>query len=103
MFTRKQYLEGACSHDEYYEQFVTPYYIHFVNIHIGTDRIMASNDPSFNDIPLNEWDAVCNNIMMSGRDRDTFKQLGETYTLGAMICVVKRAALMIKNGQTTIV
>lgn len=57
-FTRSDYMNNKCSHREYYGQFVTPYVLQLVANSIGLDKIKASKDPHFNDIPLQEWDRI---------------------------------------------
>lgn len=61
--TRSEYMaasreDGRAALRAYYGQFVTRAVRELVACRIGLDRIRASNDPHFNDIPLREWDAL---------------------------------------------
>ena len=58
-YTRRDFMEKRVSYSEYEAQFATDAVIWLVKQVIGTDRILASTDPYFNDIPLREWDAAC--------------------------------------------
>ena len=55
-FTRKQYMDGECTHDQYYDQFVTQELKNTVLRSIPEKQIVMSKDESFNDIPLRSWD-----------------------------------------------
>ena len=57
MYTRKQYMDNEVSHAEYYAQFGI-HLIKLVENRIGKQRILESNDPYFNDIPLAEWNRL---------------------------------------------
>jgi hypothetical protein len=58
MYTRRDYLNKKCTHREYYAQFVTTSYVNSVASKIGLSRLLKSEDPDFNDIPLREWDML---------------------------------------------
>jgi hypothetical protein len=58
-YTRADYMAKVVDHNTYYEQFATPAVIRLVKFRIGADRIEASTDPYFNDIPLPYWDRAC--------------------------------------------
>ena len=47
-------MDNEVSHEEYYAQFGI-HLIKLVENRIGKQRILESNDPYFNDIPLAEW------------------------------------------------
>lgn len=49
---------GAEIHQAYFIQFATKATFDLVRRHIGEDRIKASIDPHFNDIPLRDWDNI---------------------------------------------
>jgi len=70
MIDRKDYLSGKVSHREWYAQFVTSETINRVSLIIGKDRIKASIDPYFNDIPLYEWDAIVKTYGVTSRIRE---------------------------------
>ena len=46
-WTRKQYMNKECTHDEYYWQF-GKYLVNLVKARFGEERIKASKDPHFN-------------------------------------------------------
>ena len=56
MITRKEYLDGLYTHEQYYGQFVNNRIKTIVLEEIGLERLKASTDPNLNDIPLLEWD-----------------------------------------------
>jgi|SRR5699024_9114015 len=56
--TRHDYLNGDRTHNEYWGQFITQPLIEMVGDIIGIERILASEDPHLNDIPLREWDRL---------------------------------------------
>lgn len=52
MYTRQDYLNDVCTHQQYYAQFVNSVIVDIVQRSIGSKRIVNSTDPSFNDIDL---------------------------------------------------
>lgn len=93
MFTRHQYMTKECTHREYYAQYVSPGVLRAVSQFIGVDRINASSDPYFNDIPLKDWD-ICLPRGLVSRAR---KELGDTpgESLSDLVCTAKEAARQI--------
>lgn len=78
LMTRKQYMEESSKvfreggdtmevHRRYYAQFVNESTVSAVSRHIGLDRLLASTDPHFNDIPLREWDSLCGFTVVGSR------------------------------------
>lgn len=106
MFTRKQYMNHECSHSEYYAQFVTEGVIRCVAQAIGKDRIMASRDNHFNDIPLKQWDSL-NGAMKSLCNQKAKKEAEPIkdnphafmWSLSDAVCIAKEAARIIKEGK----
>lgn len=92
MFTRKQYLDKECTHDQYYAQFVTPEVIHLVLVCIGEARIMGSKCPHFNDIPLWEWDRIAPRLSVGER----LRECGDYPTMAGKVCILKAAANQIR-------
>jgi hypothetical protein len=101
-YNRAAYMNNECSHDVYYDQFVTDGLVRAVGRIIGVARIKASIDESFNDIPLREWDALWpivesyfgaaladSNASTSGGVR--------SISLSDTVCVAKAAAKRIAN------
>ena len=99
--TRQDYLAHRCTHREYYAQFVNESTRLSVRACIGVERLLASTDEHFNDIPLHEWDSLCGfhqsgsritgspRLPVSGR----WLELGEGGpSLSSLVCVAKEAA-----------
>lgn len=111
-FTRADYLsasraEQPAAHRRYYAQLVDNRTIAQVVAHIGVTRLLASADPHYNDIPLQEWDRICGFTMINyGYARGdmtqtrppvfplatTFESLGDYPTQAGLVCVAKEAA-----------
>lgn len=96
MFTRKQYMNKECSHSEYYHQF-GKHLTGLVGNIIGVDRIKASTDEHFNDIPLAKWDGMMEPIRLSiGRLISDANGSGGI-SLSDCVCSAKAAARIIKG------
>ena len=116
-YTRANYMAKECTHDQYYSQFVTPGIIQHVTWAIGKDRICASQDRHFNDIPLKEWDFLDKGIRLNlPKDKwrrlacaDTLTEGGKEnwlkanpnpgrflWSLSDAVCIAKQAARIIK-------
>ena len=109
MFNRLQYLNGECSHDVYYSQFVNSATIAIVKNTLG-EKIKQSKDEHFNDIPLILWDKInlagilysfdkgafkqCNNVTYRESDRHLF-----IWSKSDNVCILKAAARIIKNNS----
>lgn len=90
-FTYNDYMNKACTHRQYYAQFVSCDTIDSVVRRIGADRIIASTDEYFNDIPLAEWDRLGFSMACS------FASRGVSSTLASKVCVAKEAARQYKE------
>lgn len=93
MMTRKDYLsasrdEAHVAHRRYYGQFVDQRTITAVVREIGADKLLASTDPHFNDIPLARWDRLVDFLPLAASLRDA----GDYLTLGGGVCIAKEAA-----------
>ena len=100
MKTRKQYINGDCTHDEYYGQFVSRGVILAVERMVGATRIVESQDQHFNDIPLHVWDALNAPIRhICGQSISEANGSGGI-SLSDTVCVAKQAAKQIKEGAT---
>ena len=106
MYTREDYMGNACTHQQYYSQFVTAGLMGLVRRSIGEERLLASTNPHFNDIPLAEWDRLseitkqyintkewtaCENPSMIGTGK-------YPWSLASNICILKAAAKIIVDG-----
>jgi hypothetical protein len=98
MKTRKQYMDGEITHDEYYSQFVTAGTKDLVCGLIGLDRIKESTDKHLNDIPLKEWDSVGHMIQTTPSDlRLRMDKAGDYCTKAGLVCIAKAAARSLTN------
>lgn len=115
MFTRGEYLATkgddatrAAAHRRFYAQFVNESTVNTVALHIGRDRLRASADPYFNDIPLGEWDGLCG-YRQRGSDvtrwgppafpySQVWKLVGDVPSLGTLVCIAKEAARQYVEG-----
>ena len=97
MHTRKEYMSGDCTHQEFYEQMVTDEIKEGVRKSIGLFRIMDSTCEHFNDIPLSFWDTLGWNL--SGAIDPQIKAASDHPSLAGRVCVVKAAARMLKREQ----
>lgn len=97
MRTRTDYLNGRCTHHEYYSQFVTQAVKDLVTEHIGGADFLSKKlveDPNLNNIPLDIWDQVVTNHRWVGgiNEQGNGKKI---YSLSNGVCVLKTAARMI--------
>jgi hypothetical protein len=104
LITRSQYTnalpkygteESLAHHRAYYAQFVTEETKEIVRRYIGEDKIRASKDRHFNDIPLAKWDALA----CGGLPRAiAFKDVGDFSSLAGEVCIAKEAAQQIRES-----
>lgn len=97
-YTRKQYLNDEVDHQTYYAQFATPAVIGLVGQVIGRDRILASEDPHLNDIPLRLWDSLHHSILNLVGSAINTANGGNGISLSDTVCTAKAAARMIQNA-----
>ena len=91
-------MDGEVSHNDYYGQFVSGYIRERVVASIGADKIRASTDPHFNDIPLVLWDRV--GFFVPDTTIKALREAGDVNanTPSNRVCIVKAAARQIKEG-----
>ena len=102
--THEEYLELSRTDDGieafhmYYGQFVTPYVKELVRARIGEDRIRASKDMYFNDIPLKLWDELipCVRHDISVMNEEINGTRG--VSMCECVCTMKTAAHIIRNS-----
>ena len=94
VFTRKDYMAGRCSHERYYAQFITDVTRSALLWAIPAERIIASTDAHFNDIPLRLWDELPNYV--SGRRMEA---AGDFPTPAGKVCVYKTLAKQIRREK----
>ena len=98
-FTRKQYINDECTHDEYYAQFVTEPMLEAVTSAFGKDRLSASlaADKNLNNIPLERWDRLAYSFGYGFYCPDD--GLPRLRTLSDYVCALKNAALQVATGH----
>ena len=104
--THQEYLDLSCSGDsdsiaafhQYYSQFVTPYVEGVVLRHIGEDRIRASKDVHFNDIPLKLWDRLVPLVRHGISVRNEEINGTRCVSICECVCTLKTAARIIRNS-----
>ena len=94
MFTHKDYaLDGKCTHQQYYAQFVTGEIKMIVVLNFGLDTLKEAyqEDRTFNTIPLHRWDSlgIFLNVPIM---HDKFKQHQDFISQASIVCVLKEAA-----------
>ncbi len=95
MFTRQDYLDHRVSHEEYYSQFVTDYIKKCVQAHFGIDELARAHqgDRYFDNIPLNQWDAIALIPDTWNKDfQEKMLAIGDFISLGTRVWVLKEAA-----------
>ncbi len=103
-FNRAAYMANECTHEQYYDQFVSDSLCRAVAQAIGKKRIEVSTDEHFNDIPLRQWDALeglvktyCGNALA---DSNSSTAGGvRSISLSDCVCVAKAAAKRIRDMQ----
>lgn len=99
-FTRAQYLNQECTHEQYYNQFVTPAIKSLVKNSLGLDKLKEAYEAgeSLNTIPLTKWDSMSQFI---GKDpyflNVPMKEVGDFLTLAGIVCIAKAAARQLIN------
>lgn len=102
--THEEYLELSRTDDSieafhmYYGQFVTPYVKELVRARIGEDRIRASKDMYFNDIPLKLWDELIPCVRHDISVRNDEINGTRCVSMCECVCTMKTAAHIIRNS-----
>lgn len=92
-YTRQQYLNGECSHEQYYNQFITPYLLDHVKRSIGIAAIKKALtiNENLNSIPLERWDGLAISAKNS-TTQEAMRKAGDYPTLAGYVCLLKAAA-----------
>ena len=91
MKTRQDYLDGKCTHQEYYAQFVDQHTKNVVSGSIDMDKLknaVINGDLHLNSVPLREWDMLTQ-LINPNMDGGT--------SLAGKVCVLKEAARQLLN------
>ena len=93
MHTRNQYLNGQCSYNQYYDQFVTEQLKNAVSRNFTADKLAKAYDKDeyLNSIPLQEWDKLAY-YCESSNMRKMYASCGEYVTNAVAVCTLKQAA-----------
>lgn len=115
MKTRSEYMdslpkygtpESTAAHRAYYAQFVNHHVRNLVLARIGMDRLLASHDEHFNDIPLAVWDSfwVSHNpsmhIVPPSSVAALLREAGESNSASTGTCILKEAARQLIESAT---
>lgn len=95
MFTRSDYMRKNCTHEQFYEQMVTPSIKEGTEKYVGRHNILGSQCENFNDIPIDVWD--CAGICLGNEIDAKIKETGDGASLAGRVLVLKAAARMIKR------
>lgn len=87
--TRAQYLNGECTHREFYGAVVKDAGIRYTPEDFIVQRAMESKDGHYNDIPLTAWDAEA--AVARPAISRALKAHGDFWSLAGGLCVVKEA------------
>lgn len=88
MKTRQDYLQGRCTHREYYGEIVKE-----AGITVSDelrDECARSSDPHYNNIKLNRWDIY--GTAIRSKVAPLFRQRDDQVSLAGTVCVMKEAA-----------
>jgi hypothetical protein len=97
MFTRQDYINGNCTHEQYYNQFVNESVKNTVISAFGIERIKKAfkEDESLNNIGLHLWD----NLYLSYYSlSEKMKECGDYLTMAGKVCILKAAARQIAES-----
>ena len=83
MFSREDYIHGLCSHDDYYSQFVTEYYMNSVKKFTG-------------DEPVAVWDRL---PLLSKYTEKLMKKCNDYPTPAGRVCIYKAAFRAVQQLQ----
>lgn len=86
-------MAGRATHQEYYEQFVTPAICNQVQHDIGIRALRHSHDEHLNDIPLHLWDAIALRTRVEVSPK--LREAGDFWSSATGVCIAKVAARML--------
>ena len=95
MLTRKEYLDGKCTLEEYYGEIGEESGISYANASdLERYKKAYKEDVHFNNIPLSEWDMRASNV-----SREAFEKRGDFWSIAGGVCVHKTMARKaVENG-----
>lgn len=95
MFTRQQYLNKECTHQQYYAQFVTEYIKTQILTVFTPAELKASTDPYMNDLPRARWDLIVNSTTPTSKLKEACKP--HNVSQSDINSVVKEAARQLQQ------
>lgn len=98
MYTRKDFLFGNVTFEQYYGQFITSATKLLVIHYIGLDRITQAleiGDIHLNTIPLIEWD----NLTHKFSCKSLMEHVGDYPTLMGKVCILKETARILAQTK----
>ena len=97
-YTRIQRLNNACTHEQYFNQFVTPEVLSTVANRFSKASLIKAieADHHLNNIPLSKWDSVA--FIIRPHVSHLLKDAGDFYTLAGGVCIAKAAARIIATS-----
>lgn len=97
--TRQDYMNGHCTHREYYAQFVTPVTKSMVNNVINLSEV--TNEKEFKalckKLGLKVWDSLAGLLMINPSSK--IRELGDIPSICGMVCTLKESALQLVEDQ----
>jgi len=94
MLTRKDYMAGKASFEDYYRELSTACGISFDNSSMlpRVKRALVKGDNHLNSIPLRYWDCLAAVLGHNPMVRLALKQRGDFFSLSVGVCMLKAAA-----------
>ena len=110
MKTRQDYLNGKCTHSEYYAQFLDDKTAGELLAVIPLEQLKASKDKHLNDIPMRLWDSISGGIwdykgkivqQHTARKefREKARELGDGISSSSLTCIYKEQARQLINNN----
>lgn len=90
-YKREDYLNGKCTHSQYYDQYVTEYIKNIVRIKFTIRKLIEASqqEKELNSIPLAKWDSLMHYTKYC---KTKLQENGDSYTMATSVCILKAAA-----------
>jgi hypothetical protein len=88
-YTRQQYINKECTHEQYYSQFVDTGILQTVKT-LSMKSLVEGKDEHFNNIPLQTWDRMAALVPLHIGKK--LRELGDGISLAGAVCILKEAA-----------
>ena len=90
-FTKKAYMAGECTHEQYYAQFITDDGIHMVQRSTAFKRMIKKGSKDTSSVEVQIWDL----IGTDGEAVTLLKSMGDCWSMSAAVCINKAIALQL--------